>query len=88
MGLDCLSIKPKKILVSGGGRKNKTLMKGLKTNLTADVSIIDDYGLDGDMLEAQAFGFLAVRVLRGLQTSAISTTGVQSRVSGGIISYP
>ena len=88
LGLDCLSIKPKKILVSGGGRKNKTLMKGLKTNLTADVSIIDDYGLDGDMLEAQAFGFLAVRVLRGLQTSAITTTGVQSRVSGGIISYP
>jgi len=35
------------------------------------------------MLEAQAFGYLAVRVLRGLPTSAPGTTGVPSPVAGG-----
>lgn len=88
LGINQLPNKPTKILVSGGGRKNKTLMKGLKTTLELEVSDIDDYGMDGDMLEAQAFGFLAVRVLKGLQTSSISTTGAQNRVSGGIVSYP
>jgi len=88
LGINQLPNKPTKILVSGGGRKNKTLMRGLKTNLESEVSDIDDYGMDGDMLEAQAFGFLAVRVLRGLQTSSIRTTGVQNRVCGGIVSYP
>lgn len=88
LGINQLPNKPTKILVSGGGRKNKTLMRGLKTNLECEVSDIDDYGMDGDMLEAQAFGFLAVRVLRGLQTSSIRTTGVQNRVCGGIVSYP
>ena len=63
-------------------------MRGLKTNLESEVSDIDDFGMDGDMLEAQAFGFLAVRVLRGLQTSSTRTTGVQNRVCGGIVSYP
>ena len=45
-------------------------------------------GLDGDMLEAQAFAYLAVRVLRGLPTSAPSTTGCHQPVCGGRISYP
>ena len=45
-------------------------------------------GLDGDMLEAQAFAYLAVRVLRGLPTSGPSTTGVRLPVSGGRISRP
>jgi anhydro-N-acetylmuramic acid kinase len=43
-------------------------------------------GLDGDMLEAQAFAYLAVRVARGLPTSCASTTGVRAAVSGGTIS--
>jgi anhydro-N-acetylmuramic acid kinase len=44
--------------------------------------------LDGDMLEAQAFGYLAVRVARGLPLSAPTTTGVAKPVTGGRISRP
>ena len=40
------------------------------------------------MLEAQAFAYLAVRVARGLPTSAPSTTGVGAAVGGGEISRP
>jgi anhydro-N-acetylmuramic acid kinase len=40
------------------------------------------------MLEAQAFAYLAVRVLRGLPTSAPGTTGVRLPVCGGRVSAP
>jgi anhydro-N-acetylmuramic acid kinase len=40
------------------------------------------------MLEAQAFGFLAVRVMRGMATSAPGTTGVAAPVGGGQVSRP
>jgi len=45
-------------------------------------------GLDGDMLEAQAFGFLAVRVARGLPLSSPDTTGASAPVAGGRLSRP
>ncbi len=52
------------------------------------VEPVEAVGLNGDMLEAQAFAYLAVRVLRGLPTSAPGTTGVRAAVGGGRISRP
>jgi anhydro-N-acetylmuramic acid kinase len=49
---------------------------------------VEAVGLDGDMLEAQAFAHLAVRVARGLPTSCPGTTGVRAAVSGGTLSRP
>jgi anhydro-N-acetylmuramic acid kinase len=79
---------PTRWLVSGGGRKNLTMMRMLAERLDAPVDPVEAVGLDGDMLEAQAFAYLAVRVLRGLPTSAPSTTGCREPVCGGRISYP
>jgi anhydro-N-acetylmuramic acid kinase len=79
---------PSRWLVCGGGRKNLTMMRMLAERLDAPVDPVESVGLDGDMLEAQAFAYLAVRVLRGLPTSAPSTTGCRAPVSGGRISYP
>lgn len=79
---------PTKVLVTGGGRKNPTLMKMLAAGLDMPVVPVEDAGLDGDMLEAQAFAYLAVRVARGLPTSCEGTTGVRAAVSGGTISRP
>jgi anhydro-N-acetylmuramic acid kinase len=76
------------LYVTGGGRKNHIFMKRLQAELDVNVVDIDDTGLDGDMLEAQAFAHLAVRVARKLPTSCKSTTGVPMAVGGGIISYP
>ena len=61
-------------------------MLAQRTN--APVAPVEAVGLDGDMLEAQAFAYLAVRVLRGLPTSGPATTGVRLPVSGGRISRP
>jgi anhydro-N-acetylmuramic acid kinase len=73
-------------LVCGGGRHNRALMAELSARLPGEVATVEDAGLDGDMLEAQAFAFLAVRVARGLPTSCKSTTGVSAAVGGGQIS--
>jgi anhydro-N-acetylmuramic acid kinase len=79
---------PARWLVCGGGRRNRTLMRLIAAATNAIVEPVEAAGLDGDMLEAQAFAFLAVRVLRGLPTSAPSTTGARLPVSGGRISRP
>lgn len=79
---------PSEVLVTGGGRLNPVMMQMLAAALDCPVRNIDETGLNGDMLEAQAFGYLAVRVARGLPTSCPSTTGVRAAVGGGIVSYP
>lgn len=77
-----------RLLVTGGGRHNATLMQELRNRLRADVQPIESAGLNGDMLEAQAFAYLAVRVARGLPTSGPATTGVAALVGGGKVSRP
>ncbi|MFK7744160.1 MAG: anhydro-N-acetylmuramic acid kinase [Roseobacter sp.] len=79
---------PAEVLVTGGGRKNPVLMQMLSAALDCPVRPVEAVGLDGDMLEAQAFAYLAVRVARGLPTSCPGTTGVRAAVGGGIISVP
>ncbi|MDH2326333.1 anhydro-N-acetylmuramic acid kinase [Cereibacter sp. SYSU M97828] len=75
-----------RVLATGGGRHNETMMQMLATRCGVDVLPVEAAGLDGDMLEAQAFAFLAVRVARGMPTSCVSTTGVATPLSGGRIS--
>ena len=79
---------PDRVLVTGGGRKNPVMMQMLRVSLDCHVAPVEDVGLDGDMLEAQAFAYLAVRVAHGLPTSAPGTTGVRAAVSGGLLSRP
>ncbi|WP_123791540.1 anhydro-N-acetylmuramic acid kinase [Pacificibacter maritimus] len=79
---------PARILVSGGGSRNATLMAMIAAGVDCAVAPIETVGLDGDMLEAQAFAYLAMRVKRGLPTSCPSTTGVAAAIGGGRISKP
>lgn len=88
LGMDHCPAAPAQVLVTGGGRHNATLMAMLAAGLDCPVRPVEDVGLDGDMLEAQAFAYLAVRVARGLPTSCPGTTGVRAAVSGGTISRP
>ena len=74
--------------MTSGGRKHTVLMKMLEVSLECPVVEIESVGLNRDMLEAQAFAYLAVRVARGLPTSCPGTTGVRAAVSGGTLSYP
>jgi anhydro-N-acetylmuramic acid kinase len=77
---------PRRWLVSGGGRRNPSLMRALRDRLGA-VASVEAAGWDGDALEAQCFGFLAVRVLRGLPLSFPGTTGVGGPLPGGRLAY-
>lgn len=77
-----------RILVTGGGRHNPVLMAELRRRIPCPILPVEDVGLDGDMLEAQAFAFLAVRVLRKMATSGPDTTGAPALVGGGQISRP
>lgn len=87
-GMEHCPIPPARVLVTGGGRHNPVLMQMLAVSLDCPVMPVEEVGLDGDMLEAQAFAHLAVRVARGLPTSGPSTTGVRALVGGGEISRP
>jgi len=77
-----------RLLVTGGGRHNGAIMAALADLFACPVHPVEAAGLDGDMLEAQAFAHLAVRVARGLPTSGPATTGVAAQVGGGQISTP
>ena len=79
---------PARVLVTGGGRHNPVLMKMLDVSLDCPVVAVEAVGLDGDMLEAQAFAYLAARVVKGMPTSSPGTTGVRAAVGGGVISAP
>jgi anhydro-N-acetylmuramic acid kinase len=74
---------PRRWLVTGGGRRNATLMRMLAEALAVPVEPIEAIGPDGDALEAQAFAFMAVRSLRGLPISFPGTTGVPAPLCGG-----
>ena len=87
-GMEHCPVPPERVLVCGGGRHNRVLMALLAGVLKCPVLPVEEVGLDGDMLEAQAFAYLAVRVMRALPTSAPMTTGVAAAVGGGRISYP
>ena len=81
-------VPPAQLLVAGGGRHNATLMAMIAQRMTCPVAPVEQAGLDGDMLEAQAFAYLAVRVFRGMVTSCPGTTGVAAGVGGGQVSQP
>ncbi|MFH1158567.1 MAG: anhydro-N-acetylmuramic acid kinase [Pseudomonadota bacterium] len=75
--------QPKQWIVAGGGRKNRFLMEQLEKRLNAPVSSIDKLGLNGDAIEAEAFGYLAVRSVKGLPISFPKTTGAKKPMTGG-----
>ncbi|MDF1728670.1 MAG: anhydro-N-acetylmuramic acid kinase [Sulfitobacter sp.] len=87
-GMDHCPEPPERLLVTGGGRHNPVLMQMLAAGLDCPVLPVEELGFDGDMLEAQAFAYLAVRVARGLPTSCPGTTGVRAAVGGGTVSWP
>ena len=83
------SLKDKdfKILICGGGRKNLSLVNTIKKKLPKNINLnlIDDYKIDGDFVESQAFAYLAIRSYLGLPISFPNTTGCKKAITGGVI---
>jgi anhydro-N-acetylmuramic acid kinase len=81
------NIKPIKYLVCGGGRRNTFLIQSIKDYLSHKQNIslnsIDDYSLNGDYIESQAFGYLSIRSFLNLPISYPKTTGCKTPTVGG-----
>ncbi len=73
-GIKFINRNEKKIvsryLICGGGRKNSFLIESIKNYLSDFNNLIlesiDNYNLNGDFIESQAFGFLGIRSLLNL----------------------
>ncbi|WP_424973837.1 anhydro-N-acetylmuramic acid kinase [Dinoroseobacter sp. S124A] len=87
-GLALLPGAVDQVILCGGGRKNTTLKQFIERFSSCRVAPVETLGFDGDMIEAQAFAYMAVRVLNGLPTSFPGTTGVSTPVGGGVTSAP
>jgi anhydro-N-acetylmuramic acid kinase len=76
-------------IVVGGGANNPTMMRMLAERVRpAHVERAADLGWQGDAIEAQAFGFLAIRSLKGLPLTFPTTTGVPTPMTGGVLAKP
>jgi anhydro-N-acetylmuramic acid kinase len=80
---------PRSWIVAGGGARNFTMLRMLRERLApATVEAAEALGWSADAIEAQAFGFLAARGLKGLPLSYPATTGVPMPMTGGLIARP
>ena len=75
-----------KYLFCGGGRKNKFLIESIIRNSNLNKNnfdMIDNFQLNGDYIESQAFAYLAIRSKLNLPISFPNTTRCNAPVIGG-----
>ncbi len=77
-----------KILLTGGGRKNKYLLEILNQQINKKIDVIDNYKIDGDLVESQMFAYIGMRSYKKLIISSKNTTGVKKNTSGGKLYKP
>ena len=88
LGLKALSETPLRLVVTGGGRHNPTLVKMIRDPLPFPMLTAEEAHWRGDSVEAEAFAYLAARCLLGLPISFPGTTGVAAPMTGGRITQP
>ncbi len=82
------NIQIKNFILCGGGRKNKTIKRDIDqflNNKKLNIKNIDEFGIDGDFVESQAFAYLAIRCFLNLPISFPNTTRCDNPISGGEI---
>jgi len=83
--LNYMPSAPKSMIIVGGGAKNPYMMHRLAERLKIPVKTGDELGWQSGYVEAEAFGFLAVRHLEGLPLTYPGTTGVEIPQNGGLL---
>jgi len=77
------------VLVSGGGRRNRAILEGLRRRLAPRTVVpVDERGLDGDFKEAVAFAVLAYESALGRAVNLPSATGARRAVRCGQLAFP
>ena len=85
LGLGLLPGRASRLIVAGGGRHNRTLMRMIGEACGITPEPIDAIGWNGDATEAEGFAYMAVRSLRGLPISFPGTTGAPRPLPGGAL---
>jgi len=75
--------RPEKIIICGGGRKNRYIFERIKKMSNIPTLSIDKYKINGDFIESQAFAYLAIRSFLKKPISFPKTTGVSKPMTGG-----
>ena len=78
----------KNIILTGGGRKNQFLLKILKKNINKKFKLIDNFEINGDLVESQMFAYIGIRSIKKLIISNKHTTGVKRSITGGKLFIP
>jgi anhydro-N-acetylmuramic acid kinase len=84
---DWFPAPPKRWIVCGGGRLNRTLMDSLPGRPLV-FQTAEEAGFNGDAMEAEAWAYLAVRCMRGVPITFPGTTGCPEPLSGGLVATP
>jgi anhydro-N-acetylmuramic acid kinase len=84
-GLAHFPATPKIFVLCGGGVHNATLTGNIRKLVPGRVETADALGWSADGIEAQAFGYLAVRSIRALPITFPGTTGAPRAISGGLL---
>lgn len=87
-GLSMLPAYPKSLTIGGGGARNPVIMAALERATGLVPQSADVFGWSAAFLEAQAFGYLAVRSLLALPITFPMTTGAPRPLTGGIVARP
>ena len=80
------NIQTKNFIMCGGGRKNKTLISNidqLMNKRELSIKNIDEFEINGDFVESQAFAYIAIRCFLNLPISFPNTTRCTKPSSGG-----
>lgn len=77
--------EPRLWVISGGGRRNRTVMGMIAAHVQSAVAPAEAAGFDGDAVEAEAWAYMAVRSLKGLPITFPGTTGVSTPLTGGVL---
>lgn len=79
--------QPELWVICGGGARNSTLMDELALRVPGGGTVISarEIGFDADFIEAQAFGYLAIRSALALPLTYPKTTNCAKPVSGGVL---
>lgn len=88
--IDHLPDPPKLWIICGGGRHNPHIMSDLQklaSETRSEVISAEVAGFDGDAMEAEAWGYLAVRSLEQLPLTFPKTTGCKHPVTGGVFAH-
>jgi anhydro-N-acetylmuramic acid kinase len=81
--LDLLPRRPSSLVLCGGGRKNAAIVEAIRARAGVTAVMAEAVGWRGDAIEAECFGYLAVRVAGSLPISFPLTTGVPRPMTGG-----